>query len=150
MGHSYTSCPMHCAFSTKERRNLISPDLRERLWSYLGGVARDHGMKALAVGGTANHAHLLLSLKSTMSIAQALQLVKGGSSTWVHETFPAHRGFAWQEGYGAFSIGVSGVDETVAYIQDQERHHRTLTYEEEFLAFLERHGLEVDERYVWG
>ena len=107
-------------------------------------------MKALAIGGIEDHAHLLLSLPTTITIAQALQQIKGASSKWVHDTFPEHRSFAWQEGYGAFSIGVSQVDNTASYILSQAEHHRTRTFQEEFLAFLKKHGIEYDERYLWG
>ena len=150
MGHSYSSCLIHYVWSTKERRNLISADLQPPLWAYLGGIADQNGMKALAVGGIDNHVHVLVSLPSTLSIAKAAQLLKGGSSKWVHDSYPIHKQFAWQEGYGAFSIGISSVDDTVAYIQGQTDHHRTVTFEEEFVRFLEKHGLEYDDRYVWG
>ena len=150
MAHSYSSTLIHYVFSTKERRNTISSELRQRLWPYLGGVAREHGMKALAVGGTENHAHALISLPSTLTVAKAIQLVKGSSSKWIHETFPTHATFAWQEGYAAFSIGVSGVSETIAYINSQEEHHRTRTFEEELKGFLARHDIEYDERHVFG
>jgi len=150
MSHSYTSSLYHCVFSTKDRRKVIDADLQTRLWPYLGGIARDNRMKALAVGGVEDHVHLLLSLPSTMTISMAMQLVKGGSSKWVHDTFPDKRDFAWQEGYGAFSIGISQVDDTKRYIENQAEHHRVKTFEEEFIAFLERHGIEYDPRYVWG
>jgi len=106
-------------------------------------------MKALVIGGVEHHVHLLLSLPSTQAIATAIQLIKGGSSKWVHDTFAAHRNFAWQEGYGTFSIGISQVEDTIAYIESQAEHHRKKTFQEEFLAFLKRHGIEFDERYVW-
>ena len=150
MGHSYSSCLIHYGWSTKERRNLISADLQPALWAYLGGIASQNGMKALAVGGTDNHAHVLVSLPGTLSISKAAQLLKGGSSKWIHDTYPVHKQFAWQEGYGAFSIGISGVDDTVAYIHGQAEHHRSVTFEEEFVRFLEKHGLEYDDRHVWG
>jgi REP element-mobilizing transposase RayT len=150
MSHSYSTSLLHCVFSTKGRRKLITPDLAERLWPYLGGIARDNAMKALAVGGVDDHVHILLSLPATVSVAKAIQLIKGGSSKWIHDTFPVHRGFAWQEGYGAFSIGVSQIEATIAYIQSQPEHHRTKTFEEEFLGFLKKHGIEYDLRYVWG
>jgi putative transposase len=150
MSHSYTSSLYHCVFSTKDRHKTIDADLQSRLWPYLGGIARDNRMKALAVGGVEDHVHLLLSLPSTMTISMAMQLVKGGSSKWVHDTFRDKRDFAWQEGYGAFSIGISQVDDTKRYIENQAEHHRVKTYEEEFIAFLERHGIEYDPRYVWG
>jgi len=143
--HSFTSCYLHCVFSTKGRRRLITPELQARLWPYLGGAARENKMKALMVGGVEDHVHVLLSLPATLTSSKALQLLKGNSSKWVHETFPAQGDFAWQEGYGAFSIGVSGVDGTIAYIQNQEEHHRTRTFQEEFITFLKRHGMEYDE-----
>ena len=88
MPHSYSSCLVHYIFSTKERRKMISPEVRERLWAYLGGIARENGMKALAIGGTDDHVHVLVSLPSTLPVAKAIQLLKGGSSKWLHDTFP--------------------------------------------------------------
>jgi putative transposase len=110
MAHSFVSNYYHCVFSTKERRKLITPELEERLWPFLGGIARTHKMKALAIGGVEDHVHLLLSLPSTLAIAKAIQFIKGESSKWVHDTFAEHQKFAWQEGYGAFSIGISQYD----------------------------------------
>ncbi len=150
MAHSFTSSLYHCVFSTKERAKLITLDLQERLWPYMGGIARDNGMKALAIGGIEDHVHLLLSLPSTLAIAKAIQLVKGNSSKWVHEAFPQLADFAWQEGYGAFSIGVSQIDATTIYIQNQVEHHRRKTFQEELLSFLKKHNIEYDPRFVWG
>src|SRR5436190_8015405 len=110
--HSFVNSLHHCIFATKGRQPMLSADIRQRLWSYLGGVARENDIKALAVGGVADHVHVLLSLPATTSVAKAMQLLKGNSSKWIHETFPNLRNFAWQEGYAAFSIGVSGIDET--------------------------------------
>jgi REP element-mobilizing transposase RayT len=143
--HSFSSSLYHCVFATKAREPLLTPEIRERLWPYLGGIARENGMKAIAIGGVADHVHLLLSLPATMSLSKAMQLLKGNSSKWIHETFPALRWFGWQEGYGAFSIGISGIEETCAYVRRQEEHHRTRTYREEFIAFLHRHGTPFDE-----
>jgi REP element-mobilizing transposase RayT len=142
--HSFSSSLHHCVFATTRREPLLTPGIRERLWPYLGGIAREKGMKGLAVGGVADHVHLLLSLPATISVSKAMQLLKGNSSKWIHETFPAIRRFSWQEGYGAFSIGISGIDETCAYIRGQEEHHRTRTYREEVITFLQRHGLHFD------
>jgi len=143
--HSFSSSLHHCVFATKRREPLLTREVRERLWPYLGGISRENGMKALAVGGVADHVHILLSLPATVSLSKAMQLLKGNSSKWIHETFSALCQFSWQEGYGAFSIGISGVDETCAYIRDQEEHHRTRTYREEVLTFLQRHGLHFDD-----
>ena len=149
MGHTYVSGMVHYVFSTKHRQRLMTSQLEERLWPYMGGIARENGMKALSIGGTEDHVHMLLSLPATISIAKAIQLIKGGSSKWVHEQFPEHRGFGWQEGYGAFTIGISQVDETITYIQSQKEHHRKTSFHDEFLKILKKHGIEYDQRYVW-
>ena len=146
---SYVSSYYHCVFSTKERRPLITPALAERLWPFLGGIARNNKMKAIEIGGVADHVHLLISLPSTLAIAKAMQLIKGGSSKWVHETFPEHRLFAWQEKYGAFSVSVSQLDSIIGYIKGQEAHHKKMSFQEEFLALLKKHRIEYDERYLW-
>ena len=146
---SYVSSYYHCVFSTKERQPLIPPGLQARLWPYLGGIARQNEMKAIEVGGVADHVHMLLSLPSTLSIAKAMQLIKGGSSKWVHESFPEHRLFGWQVKYGAFAVSVSLLDKTIQYIQNQEDHHRKMTFQEEFLALLEKHRIAYDKRYLW-
>jgi REP element-mobilizing transposase RayT len=143
--HSYTSCLVHCVWSTKKREAYLTPDLRERVWPYLGGIAKQKQMKTIAIGGVADHVHVLLSLPATLSIAKAIQLLKGNSSKWIRETFPKMRSFAWQEGYGAFSIGMSGVDATVAYIRNQAEHHRTRSFREEYAVMLKKHGLAYDE-----
>jgi REP-associated tyrosine transposase len=98
--HSFVSCLMHCVFSTKERRRLLTPELQQRLYPYLGGIARENKMKALSIGGVEDHVHVLLSIPSTLSISKSMQLLKGNSSKWIHETFPNQRLFEWQEGYG--------------------------------------------------
>src|SRR5271170_6596864 len=146
---SYVNAHFHCVFSIKERRPLITPELRERLWPFLGGIARQNKMKAVEIGGVADHVHLLLSLPATIPVSKAMQLIKGGSSKWVHETFPNQRLFAWQEEYGAFSVSVSQLDKTIAYIRGQPEHHRKLKFQEEFLILLKKHGVEYDERYLW-
>ncbi len=150
MAHSYHSILIHCVFSTKDRRPLISEELQDRLFAYIGGVAKANEIRALAIGGVSDHIHLLLSVPATMPIAKAIQLIKGGSSKWIHESFPQHAHFGWQEGYGAFSIGVAQVERTRRYIERQAEHHRTVGFQEEFLQFLTRHGIEYDPRHVWG
>jgi REP element-mobilizing transposase RayT len=146
---SYISSYVHCVFGTKERRRLITPELRDRLWPFLGGIARQNKMKAIEIGGVEDHVHILLSLPSTMAISKVLQLMKGGSSKWIQETYSEHRPFAWQEEYGAFSVSVSQLDKTIEYIKGQEAHHRKMTFQEEFLALLKKHRIEYDERYLW-
>ena len=148
MAHTYVSELVHCVFSTKLRLNLIPGDKQLRLWSFLGGIARNNGFKAIAVGGTQNHIHALLSLPATMPLAKALQLLKGGSSKWMNET--GDDKFAWQEGYGAFTVGVSQEKATIAYINSQAQHHAKHSFEDEFVAFLKKHNFEFDPKYIWG
>jgi REP element-mobilizing transposase RayT len=149
MAHSFVNQLLHCVFSTKERRPLISPDLHPRLYPYFGGIARENKMKLMAAGGTAGHVHLLISLPSTLAIAKAMHLVKGGSSKWVHEHFAGLRQSAWQEGYGAFSIRIGDAKRTVDYINRQAEHHRRRDYKMEFMAILRKHDVEYDERYIF-
>jgi REP-associated tyrosine transposase len=143
--HSFASCLVHCVWSTKNREPYLTPDLRERLWPYLGGIARQNQMKALAIGGASDHVHMLLSLPATLSVAKAMQLLKGNSSKWIREAFPKVHSFAWQEGYGAFSVGVSGVDRTVAYVRNQAEHHRTRSFRQEYAAMLKKHSFPFEE-----
>jgi len=149
MGHTYVRNPLHVVFSTKERRPM-SAAVPERLWPYMGGIARANGFRAIAVGGRPDHTHLLLVLPATMALAKAVQLIKGGSSKWVHETFPDERSFAWQEGYGAFGVSASLEEKTIRYIESQEAHHRHMTFEDEFLTLLRKHGVEYDPTHVFG
>ena len=148
MAHTYVSNLVHYVFSTKDRRRCIGDGLRPKLWAYLGGIARENQMKALAVGGTDDHVHVLLSLPATIAIAKAIQLLKGGSSKWINE----HSGpeFYWQDGYGAFTVSVSALDRTLDYVRKQPEHHQKRTFEEEFLALLRKHRIDYDPRYIWG
>jgi putative transposase len=106
-------------------------------------------MKAIEIGGVEDHIHALISLPPTMPISKAAQLIKGGSSKWVHENLPKHRLFSWQEKYGAFGVSVSQLDKLIDYIRNQPAHHRTMTFQEEFLSLLKKHQIEFDERYLW-
>jgi putative transposase len=146
--HSFTNVLVHYVWSTKNREPLLNAEMCNRLWPYLGGIARANETKAIAVGGRSDHVHALISLSSTHSVAKAAQLLKGNSSKWIHETFPKLRSFEWQKGYGAFSIGISAVDATVAYIRNQAEHHRTRTFREEFAAMLRKNGFDYDERML--
>jgi putative transposase len=149
MSHTYCSALFHCVFSTKERRKIISPDIQPRLWAYMGGVARKREMKALGLGGTDDHVHLLLSLPSSLPIAKAMREIKSESSRWVRETCGL-ADFEWQEGYGAFSVGCSQANATLAYIATQNEHHRKRDFQAEFIAFLKKHHIDYDLRYIWG
>jgi REP element-mobilizing transposase RayT len=149
MSHTYCCSLFHCVFSTKERRKTIVPEIQARLWAYMGGIAREHQMKALGIGGMEDHVHLLLSLPSSLSIAAAMREIKSASCRWMHESC-AMKEFEWQEGYGAFSIGWTQAETTLAYIARQEEHHRKSDFQAEFIAFLNKHRIGYDPRYVWG
>jgi len=149
VGHTYTNLLFHVVFSTKDRRPLIHDSFRSRLHEYLGGIARRDFRCAPAVGGTNNHVHGLLVLPADICVAGAMRKWKSVSSKWVHETFPAEADFAWQQGYAAFSVSLSNLSRVAAYIEKQEVHHCRMTFEQEFVAILKRHGIPYDPRYVW-
>jgi len=148
LGNSFRCLWYHLVFSTKNRAPQITPALQQRLYDYIGGIIKDDNGQLLAAGGTADHVHLLASIHPSVSVSDMLRKVKASSSKWIHETFPEHRGFAWQEGYGAFSVSQSNVEQVRRYIEQQEEHHRHISFDEEFIEFLERHGVPYDERYV--
>lgn len=152
MPHSYTSCHVHYVFSTKNRLDLILPEIRPRMWAYMSGIAQNNRFEALQIGGTGNHCHALLAIPATMTIAKAVQLIKGGSSKWFNGAFPASERdlpFEWQEGYGAFSVSIGDVDGTIRYIMAQEEHHRHRSFEDEFRAFLRKDG-HAETEWTWG
>lgn len=136
-------------FQHKGTSPPVETSARQTAWPFLGGIARQNKMKAMEVGGVEDHVHILLSLPATLAISKALQLIKGGSSKWIHDTFPEHRSFAWQEQYSAFSVSVSQMENIIQYIKDQEIHHRRMTFQEELLALLKKHRIEYDDRYLW-
>jgi putative transposase len=148
MPQSFASIHCHIVFSSKHRKPFISTEIQPRLYEYIGGLIRNHGRSLIAAGGMPDHIHLLISLGRTLSIADAVRIVKANSSGWIHDKLrmPA---FAWQTGYGAFSVSVSNLDQVKSYIADQAEHHRRISYQDEFREFLRRHGIEWDERYAW-
>ncbi|MFC1853247.1 IS200/IS605 family transposase [candidate division CSSED10-310 bacterium] len=149
MADTFVCCYLHIIFSTKYREPYLSSSIQNRVWAYLGGIAKEHEIMPICIGGTADHTHLLLSLPSTITISKVVQLIKGGSSKWISDTFNELKQFAWQSGYGAFSIGLSMKERTMRYIEQQEKHHRQKTFQEEYLEFLKRYHIEFDERYVF-
>ena len=147
MAHSYSRSHIHLVFSTKDRRNAIAKDWQPRLWAYLAGICKNHEMIALSVGGTENHVHILFHVPPILALAKAVALLKANSSKWMGEHGIK---FSWQEGYGAFSVSSSNLDQVTRYIQNQEAHHRKTSFEDEFRALLQKHGVEYDSKYVFG
>ena len=149
MANTYTSLHYHVIFSTKNRVAYLTPDIEQRVWEYIGGVARKHKMTAIQVGGIDDHIHALVLAPPTLSPSQIAQYLKGESSKWIHEEFPRMLGFEWQDGYGAFTVSKSQVPDLIEYIQNQREHHRKKTFQEEYLELLKKHGVDYDERYLW-
>jgi putative transposase len=149
VANTFSALYYHIIFSTKHRQPWITQDIEERIWSYLGGIARENDMTALKIGGIEDHVHILLGARPKIAPSKAVQLIKGGSSKWIHETFPRLRVFEWQDGYGAFTVSKANIPEVERYIENQREHHRTKTFQEEFVEFLKRHGIEYDDRYLW-
>lgn len=150
MANTYSSILIHAVFSAKDRQSCISGALQKQLYPYIGGIARENGFKVLCIGGTDNHVHVLVSLNPSINVAKAVQFIKGGSSKWIHETFPDQKLFSWQEGYGAFSIGISQLEQTRRYIENQETHHKKVSFQEEYLEFLKKNDIDYDGKYVFG
>ena len=148
MPSTHLSLHVHLVFSTKDRHPFIETAWRSRLHEYLGGLVRAAGGIPEAIGGTADHVHLLVGLKATHTLSEFVQDIKQSSSRWVHETIGT-KNFAWQQGYGAFTVSASNRDGVKEYIANQEEHHRTKSFQDEYLAFLEKHGVQYDERYLW-
>jgi REP element-mobilizing transposase RayT len=149
MAGRHVSLLVHFVWSTAGREPWIAPEWRARLYGYLGGVLNHKNAKLLCAGGVSDHIHLYASLPSTVSLAEVVGVIKANSSRWIHETIPNKRSFAWQKGYGAFSVSKSAEARLIEYIRNQEAHHRRRSFKDEFLTLLERHGIEYDERYLW-
>lgn len=150
MANTYTSLNYHIVFSTKNRHPWIHADVEQRIWEYVGGIARQNDMKAIQIGGIKDHLHVVLGAPPTLAVSKAVQLLKGGSSKWIHETFPPLADFEWQQGYGAFTVSKSQIPSVIQYVLNQREHHQSSTFQQEYRALLERHEVEYDERYLWG
>jgi putative transposase len=149
MPSTHTNLLYHIVFSTKCRIPLITKNIQEELYRYIGGIIRGEGGISLEIGGTIDHIHLLTKFKPAISISEMLARIKANSSKWVNENNMKLRKFGWQEGYGAFSVSESQIGAVGKYIRGQEEHHRKQTFQEEYVALLKRHGIEYDERYLW-
>jgi REP element-mobilizing transposase RayT len=146
---SYSQLLVHAVFSIRQRLPLICPKWQGRLYGYLAGIATELRGHLLRGGGITDHVHLLLHLPASLAMSDAMRLLKTNSSKWVHETFPEAAAFAWQSGYGAFSVSMSMRATLIGYIDRQEEHHRTQSFQEEYLGLLRKHDVDFDERYLW-
>lgn len=149
MASTLTKILLHITFSTKDRVPTIPESREPDLYSYIGGICRRMNSPLLAMGGTADHVHMMVSMSKTIALSTLLMEVKRDSSKWIKERDASLRTFGWQDGYFGFSIGESGVEALRAYIANQKSHHTTVDFKDEIRMFLQKYGIEWDERYVW-
>ena len=149
MPQSLSNILIHLIWSTKDRHPWLEPGIREKTHAFLAGAVRQYDCEAYRVGGVADHVHLAVRLSRTLSVADLVKEVKTASNKWLKEQDPTFTGFHWQHGYGAFSVGMSQKETLLHYIDTQEEHHRTRTFQDEYRDFLKKYGIEYDERYVW-
>jgi REP element-mobilizing transposase RayT len=147
MPHTYAQNTVHIIFSTKDRRKSIPKEFQADLWSYIAGICKNHAIFTQAIGGAADHIHLLDELPQSLPLAKAVLTIKSNSSRWAHAQ---NHKFAWQEGYAAFSVSASLVPAVVRYIQNQEAHHKKMPFDAEFLALLKKHGVSFDPKFALG
>jgi putative transposase len=147
VSHTFSKNHQHIVFSTKERRKLIEKSLQPKLWAYIAGICRNHGMFVGEIGGVEDHMHMLLELPLMLTVPKAVLTIKSNSSKWVNEM---GRDFAWQKGYAAFSVSASQVSAVTQYIENQEAHHRKISYEDELIVLLRKHGIPFDRKFVFG
>ena len=145
---SFVCLKYHLVFATKGRRPVLADPLLPRLRQYIGGIIRDLGGQMLAANGMPDHLHIAAILTQKLALMEVLKQVKAGSSVWIHDSFPERRDFDWQDGYAAFTVSQSATDAVIKYIEDQQRHHKTMSFEEELVRLLEKHGIQYDPRYM--
>jgi len=149
MSQSLVKNLLHLVYSTKYRQASIPEAVRDRLYAYQAGVYKECESPALVIGGVEDHAHALFSLSKNHSLKKIVEEVKTSSSKWMKAEGSMNKDFHWQNGYAAFSVSPSNVEEVRRYIEGQKEHHRTMTFQDELRALFQRHGIEFDERYVW-
>ncbi len=150
MADTLTNLLFHIVFSTKDREPLIRPAFRDELEKYIAGIIRNEGGVLLGIGGMPDHLHLVTKFKPDRSIADQVRVIKANSSKWVNENHGAAGRFGWQAGYGAFSVSQSQLEPLLAYVANQEAHHRVRSFQDEYREFLVKHVVEFDEKYLWG
>ena len=150
MANTYTQIHLHLIFAVQNRASLIQKSWKDRLYEYITGIIQQHNHKMIIINGMPDHLHIVIGMRPTQSLSDLMQDIKGKSSKWINDNKLAVGKFTWQEGYGAFSVGVSQIETTTRYIANQKRHHEKQSFQNEFRAFLQRHGIEWDERYIWG
>jgi REP element-mobilizing transposase RayT len=149
MGSTLTNILIHVIFSTKKRELTIGFEIQEDLYRYINGIIKNEGCNLVVIGGVSDHVHMLIKIKPVCELSEMIKKIKGNSSRWINKEKQLNYNFSWQDGYGAFSVSESQVPVVVQYIKEQEKHHRKLSFKEEFIRILKLHGVEYDERYLW-
>lgn len=146
--NTFTQIYIHIVFTVKQRQKLINPAWKDELYKYICGIANAHHHKIYAIGGMPDHIHILISIRPSSAISDIVREIKANSSRWINEKNFIKGTFQWQEGYGAFSYSQSQLPTVIAYINNQESHHATKTFKEEFTELLEKFAIEYDEKYL--
>jgi putative transposase len=149
VAQTLVSILIHAVFSTKNRTDAITPEVEPELHAYMGGILKHLDSPCLAINGTANHVHLLISQSKNSPLSEVMAELKKSSSKWIKTKGEKFKSFAWQEGYAAFSIGQSNVQALKDYIARQKEHHRKTTFQDELIAILRKYRVPYDERYIW-
>ena len=149
MAQSLSKVLLHIIFSTKNREPWLDSNVRPRMHAYLATICRDAGADFVRVGGVSDHVHIVTTLARTLSQAQLIEEIKKASSKWVKALDVRYRGFFWERGYAVFSVSPSQLDSVLEYVNKQQEHHRTRTFQEEYRELLRKHGVDFDERFVW-
>ncbi|MEJ7588530.1 MAG: IS200/IS605 family transposase [Ferruginibacter sp.] len=149
MPNTFSQITIHAVFAVKNRENFITGDWRDKLFQYIAGIVANKGAKSLAVGGWKDHVHILFGMPVTTSIAEFMSAVKASSSKWINEERFINGKFQWQDGYGAFSYAKSQRDIVIRYIMNQEEHHRTKSFKEEYLKMLADFDVSYEEKYLF-
>ena len=145
---SYTNLIYHIVFSTKGRREALTADRIDRICKYTAGIIRNHEGVPLAVNGVSDHLHIAAGVGATIALSEFVGTVKSNCSKWIHNTFSDMQDFSWQDGYSAFTVSASVQNDVVSYIQNQETHHRKMSFQDELIQLLDRHGIEYDPEYI--
>ncbi len=149
MAHTFTTLHTHVIFSTKGRAPFLDDEIRPRVFAYMGGIVREMRGTAAIVNGVADHVHLLVQLPPDVALAECLRIVKTNPSRWIHETWPDRKKFAWQAGYSASSVSTSNLPAVTRYVERQAEHHKKVSFQDEFIAFLLKNGIPFDPEHLW-
>ena len=149
MANTYSQVYLHLVFSTKNRAELISQEMETRVWAYIAGVCKHHGINPIQIGGNETHIHALVGISPTISASQTAKHIKGDSSYGIRREFEGMAKFGWQDGYGVFSVSRSACEDVAVYIKHQREHHSKQSFEDEYRLLLEKHGIDYEEKYLF-